>query len=215
MRTATQQRDVVARIARTQTAHALEIARSIDEPWYRCQALAIAAMFEVRLQARNRVIDESFAAACLLGEQNRIVSASAWPLKVLSLSKQWTRVEKETARLLRVISSEASPVRRSDALGLLFGAVVLAKREVAIRVARALADSAFQALESSRRNSKGESRLSACLPGIVRLDPDYGKELLEQLSPSHKELALHVIRNSGGVALEKIIPWPHLISPAV
>src|SRR5215207_721039 len=114
MGSATQQRDRVRLLAPSQPQKAVEIARTIADPWFRCQALSIAAVHTPDRRDRNRAISEAFAAANELNEPNRLVTVSAWPVKALALSGDETQVQREVTRLLSVISREASPVRRVD-----------------------------------------------------------------------------------------------------
>jgi len=116
MNTGTQRRDRVAVIARTKPVEALELARAIEDPWFRCQALSIAAVRVQDRRAHQHAIDGAFAAANELREPNRVVTASAWPVKALALAGQMSTVSSEVERLLQVASTEASPVRRADAL---------------------------------------------------------------------------------------------------
>jgi hypothetical protein len=173
---------MVARIAPKDPARALELARSINEAWYRCQALSSAALHHPDSRTRARVIDEALDAALKSGEPNRVVTVSAWPIKVLAMEGRLDRIAKEVDRLLNLIRTEPSPVRRADALKYLFGAVVLGKRDPAIRVIEALASACLQPLESGRRNRKGESLLADCLPAIARIDGRMAAEALARLS---------------------------------
>ena len=116
MNVATQQRDRVAAIARTAPREALALARSIKDPWFRCQALSIAAVHTSDARSRKSALADAFAAANQLGEANRVVTVSSWPVKALALTGQMSTVSSEVARLLHLISVESSPVRRADAL---------------------------------------------------------------------------------------------------
>lgn len=95
---------------------ALAIAHSIDDPWFRCQALAAAAEHTRDDNARRRILADAFRAANATREPNRIVSVSAWPLRVLYNVGDWRTVSAEIDRLLTVISQEPHPTRRNDAL---------------------------------------------------------------------------------------------------
>src|SRR5437016_2726347 len=134
MTSPTQQRDEASRIAPTDASRALTIAREIKDPWFRCQALAHAAVF-LPPPSRLGVIDEAFESAAELEDLNRAVTVSSWPLKALALSGETSRVQSEGTRLLASISKEPSPVRRADALRFLLGATASSQQPVAAQIA--------------------------------------------------------------------------------
>ena len=134
MSSPSQQRDEASRIASTDASRALAIARAIEDPWFRCQALAAAAVC-LSPPLSLRVIDEAFESANELKEPNRLVTVSSWPLKALVLSGDRSRVQSEGARLLASISKEPSPVRRADALRFLLGATAPAQQPIAAEIA--------------------------------------------------------------------------------
>lgn len=210
MNTGTQRRDRVAVIARTKPGEALELARTIEDPWFRCQALSIAAVHLQDRRSRKGTIDRAFAAANELTEPNRVVTVSAWPVKALALAGQMSTVSSEVARLLQVASTEPSPVRRADALRYLLGAVSIAPAPVAGRVAREFAAACLTPLQSGKRNSKGESNLEACLPGIACIDSDFAMSLLTRLAPSRSERAARALQAARNVRLAQLLPWPNL-----
>src|SRR5262249_26134376 len=172
MISATQQRDKVCSLAASEPTTALQLARAISDPWFRCQALSVAALHLSDPPARSRALSEAFASANQLSEPNRVVTVSAWPLKVLVLTGLADAASAEVIRLLNVISEEPSPVRKADALRYLFGAVSDAPPAVARRVAERFADACLTRLNNGRRNRKGESHLEECLPVLVRTDSE-------------------------------------------
>ena len=208
MNTATQQRDHVASIASTDPEHALELALKIVDPWFRCQALSIAAV-HVSDRQRRRAIDHAFASANELAQPNRVVTVSSWPVKALVLTGNGRRASSETVRLLQVISSEGSPVRRADALRYLLGAVSASNKDVFLRVAQAFADACLEPLQAGTRNKKGESLLEECLPGIARFDRALADSLLARLAPSRSQRCTGAIEALKDVPPAKILSWPH------
>ena len=209
MNVGTQQRNRVAAIAKTQPLEALVLARSIDDPWFRCQALSIAAVHVHDRRSRSVAIDDAFTAANELEEPNRVVTVSSWPVKALALAGQMSSLSSEVARLLKVVSTESSPVRRADALLYLLGSVSIAPTEVATRVARELAAACLEPLQSGKRNSKGESNLEACLPGIARIDSALAQSLLERLAPSRSERTARAMRAAKNVPVTELLSWPN------
>ena len=209
MNVGTQQRNRIAAIAKTKPHEALELARNIDDPWFRCQALSIAAVHASDRRAHQCAIDDAFAAANALGEPNRVVTISSWPVKALALAGRMSRVSSEVARLLQVISTESSPVRRADALRYLLGSVSIAPPDVASRVAREFAAACLTPLQSGKRNSKGESNLEICLPGIARIDSAFALSLLGRLAPSRAERVARALQTSKNVPLTELLSWPN------
>src|SRR5215213_7284958 len=74
-------RELVGKLARSEPARALEIARSISEPWYRCQSLAHVALYLEDQKQFKKVIGEALAAAYEQTEPNRIVSVASWAVR--------------------------------------------------------------------------------------------------------------------------------------
>ena len=72
----TRDRDHVAKIAASRPDDALRIARGIDDPWYRCQALPFVAYNCTDIERKSRLLKESFQAAVETREPNRIVTVS-------------------------------------------------------------------------------------------------------------------------------------------
>src|SRR6266542_3303577 len=167
MSSPTQQRDEASRIASTDASRSLAIAREIKDPWFRCQALATAAVF-LPPPSSLQVIDEAFESANELQDLNRAVTVSSWPLKALALSRDSSRVQSEGTRLLDAISKEPSPVRRAGALRFLLGATASTQQPVAAQIAASLGAACLQHLESGKRNKKGEYLLEEAIPVIAR-----------------------------------------------
>jgi hypothetical protein len=209
MNVATQQRDKVAAMAASNTRQALALARTIADPWFRCQALSIVAVHVLDRRTQKLAIQEAFACANELSDPNRIVTVSSWPIKALVLTGNTIRASAETERLLRIISAEGSPVRRADALRQLLGSVSGSSRDVVLRVAKEFAAACLAPLQSGRRNKKGESYLEECLPAIAQIDPEFAETILGTLTPARSERAAEAIANMKNVPLPRILPWPH------
>ena len=210
MNIGTQQRTRVAAIAKSQPHEALALARSIEDPWFRCQALSIAAVHAPDPRARKSAIDDALAAANDLADANRVVTVSAWPVKALALAGKMSTVASEVGRLLQVISTEPSPVRRADALRFLLGSVSIAPPDVAGRVAGEFAAACLAPLQSGKRNRKGESNLEACLPGIACIDRALAESLLPRMAPSRAERAARQLHAARNVPITDLLPWPNL-----
>jgi len=207
----TRDRDRAAQIAATQPEKAAEIARQIDEPWFRCQALAYAALHTTDRAAKNRLLAESFAAALLTEAPNRIVSVSSWPLKVLCRSDQNDKLAAETERLLEIITRDPSPVQRADALNYLLGALVSGPRPLFWRAFDAFERAARTPLRNGKRNAKGESRLAWWLPVVSQFDAARARQAMEAVQgPVLRERVQAAIRKYANTDPEQICGWPYL-----
>jgi hypothetical protein len=102
--------------AKGDASRALAIARDIADPWFKCQALAGVAEHTLSAAVRRRLIHECLRAAAETREPNRIVTVSAWPLRLLYMDRDWDSLRAEIDRLLAVIAKEPHPTRRNDAL---------------------------------------------------------------------------------------------------
>jgi len=185
------------------------MARMIADPWFRCQALSIAAVHTSDRRARDRAISDAFAAANELNEPNRVVTVSAWPVKALALTGDDKQVEREVTRLLGLISREASPVRRADALRYLFGAVSVSTVAIARRVVNEFAGACVAPLASGKRNGKGESHLEECLPAIAQIDRELAAGLLLELSPARSERTARAIEVKQHIPIATLLWWPN------
>jgi hypothetical protein len=161
-------------------------------------------------RSRKSAIDDAFSAANELPEPNRLVTVSSWPVKALVLAGELSGLSSEIERLLRVISAEPSPVRRSDALRYLLGSVSTAPTPVVLLVARAFAEACLTPLENGKRNSKGESNLEGCLPGIARIDAAFAHSLLKRLTPSRNERVANALKAAEGRPVSELLGWPSL-----
>jgi hypothetical protein len=213
MNVGTQQRNRVALIAKTTPLEALELARGIDDPWFRCQALSIAAVHAADRRSQQRAIDDAFAAANELSEPNPVVTVSSWPVKALALTGHLSNISSEVERLLQLISTESSPVRRSDALRYLLGAVSRAPAAVTARVAREFTTACLTPLQNGKRNRKGEWNLEMCLPAIACVDSDLAQSLLVRLTPLRSERVARALQAAKNVPLVELLPWPNFARP--
>ena len=76
-------RDLVGRLVVSDIVRALDIARNISDPWYRCQSLAHVAWHLQDQRQLKKVIKEALQAAYEQKEPNPIVSVAAWPVRVM------------------------------------------------------------------------------------------------------------------------------------
>jgi len=101
---------------------ALEIARGIKEPWYRCQSLACVARFAPHGEFDDR-IEEALAACFGAANSYKCVAVSAWPLCALIEREKIERLADLIPRLLKMAETIDHPVSRMDAFGSLLHGV--------------------------------------------------------------------------------------------
>ena len=77
-----QRSQVRENLKRQQLSKAIQIAQTIDDPWYKCQALAHCARYADNSEANN-LLAQACETASELDSPNRIVSCSAWPFSVI------------------------------------------------------------------------------------------------------------------------------------
>jgi hypothetical protein len=94
---------------------ALKVARAINHPWYRCQSLSKVAEHWVEKEQRVQILKEALKTAQLQDDINRIVSVSAWPLRVL-VKLDTAEVANQLKFLVTQAESELHTLRRADAL---------------------------------------------------------------------------------------------------
>ena len=207
----TQQRDRAAQLAQKDPKAALKIARKIDHPWFRCQALAHAAQFLPDPKQKKRVLQESFVAALDAKDVNRKVSVSSWPLKVLCKSGDHKRLAIELQRLLDLIATEPSPVRRAHATNLLLGAVVTGPRPLFRQALDRMQSACLTPLASGKRNKRGESHLARWAVIVHRFDPALARQLLRCIKgPTYLERAERGIVEYEKLGVEDLCRWPHV-----
>ena len=112
----------VHQLAPTNPYVALRMAQSIPHPWYRCQSLSNVAEYIKDPERQLMILNEAFEVAQIQEEINRIVTVSAWPLKILASIHQ-EEAKKQLRYLMLQAEKESHPIRRADAIFALFMAV--------------------------------------------------------------------------------------------
>jgi len=205
---ATNKRDLVWQIARSDQTRALKLAGDIEDPWFRCQALAHVAHHVENDTLRKQLLSKAFHSAKRCGEPNRIVTASSWPLKVLCLSGAVGELRRQTGLLLKCIEQEGSPVRRLDALHFVLGAVAQGPNDLFGEVFEKFQASCLQPLHGGKRNKRGEARLVDVIPLLMRLSPARAKEASDKIAgPDNRATAERLLRNTKQLPLEKLCWW--------
>jgi hypothetical protein len=113
---------MVTRLAPRDPEGAARLARSIDVPWFRSQALAWAARFA----ADDRIeplIEEALYASYSESDPYRTVATGAWPLRAL-IERDRTALARRTLDDLLVLVPEVEPpASRAEALFLVWQAI--------------------------------------------------------------------------------------------
>ena len=145
--------ELFARRATTNTPAARALARSISDPWYRCQALAWVAYFAPKAQFKA-IAQESLAAGNAADDPYQVIGATAWPLAALVERVHNNEVHHLLPSLLTRAASIANPVSRIDALFLLWQAVF----PLGIKIHRQVLDPLVEACREAD-SWKGPDRL--------------------------------------------------------
>lgn len=120
--TATQERECAIRLGRIDPRAGLETARTIEDPWFRAQALAWIAHLGVDLDY-DSVLAEARAASEAAGDPYKMVGSAAWWIRTMVDRGLLDSVMREVRTLLTTATRIENPVSRLDALFLLFQAV--------------------------------------------------------------------------------------------
>lgn len=120
---ATSAQDNAISLARHDPKAALARARTITDPWFRCQALAWVAWLTPDEGAFRPIIAESLKAAQGAADPYQWVGASAWPLRALIERRDGARAVAAIRKALASVPQIENPVSRADAMFLLFQAV--------------------------------------------------------------------------------------------
>lgn len=105
----------VARLAAQDPKRALQVARSIEHPWYRCQAITSVVEANLSYHRAEALLDEALAAAHSQDEPNQIASVGRWPLRQL-VAIASPKAADQAKRLLQVIANEPHGLRKLDGL---------------------------------------------------------------------------------------------------
>lgn len=113
----------VSELAAYDETAALQLARAIEHPWYRCQALSYIVETNRPHPQAIEILNEALTAAYSQSEPNRVASVARWPLQLLvCYSPEAAEVHVES--LLEVISAEPHVLRRLDGIRAILLAVV-------------------------------------------------------------------------------------------
>ncbi len=115
----TVKRDQAIDLAKTDMTAALEVARRISEPWYRCQALAWTARYAQSESVAVRIAEEASRVAEGADDAYEAVGSVAWAVRALLEREHPVEAEAIMGRATSRAQQIANPVRRVVALYLL------------------------------------------------------------------------------------------------
>ena len=130
-------RNRVTQLAPTDFDAALTLARTIKDPWFRCQSLADAARHGPE-RAVLKIIGESLSAAWEANDPYKTVAVVGWPLRALIERDRAAQVEELLPQILDHAQTIAHPVSRLEALFTLWNAIYPLGGELRQRVQGAL-----------------------------------------------------------------------------
>lgn len=106
-----QLRSRVAMLAKSNPPEALQIARTITHPWYRCQALCSVAGYQPK-QAAEATLMEAIVSAAECHDVNRRVEVACWPLET-ALAIENKLVAKQAIALCKhELAKESDPISK-------------------------------------------------------------------------------------------------------
>lgn len=120
MATPTEKRDEVCRLACTDVERALALARTIDAPWFRAQALGHVVRF---IDAAQGVIaDEAEGAADACEDDYQRSAVRSWIIYPLARAGEFEHAQAVLDRALPIAERAVPPASSAQALALLSGA---------------------------------------------------------------------------------------------
>jgi hypothetical protein len=120
--TPTETRNRAVELAKVDTPAALALARAIEDPWFRSQALAWAARFAPETELRP-ILDEAHQSSWAAQDKYEIVGSSAWRLRAMIGRGDPNAAAREMPALLACAAEIDHPVSRLEALFLLFRSI--------------------------------------------------------------------------------------------
>ena len=170
-------RGKVQRLAEHDPVQALQVARSIEHPWYRCQAIASIVEMNPTDQAARSLLDEAFAAAYSQDQPNRIASVALWPLRLL-VNREPGKASAHAQKLLQVISREPHGLRKLDGLQAILITVA------PLKDLRNLVLAPFEAAAEASRGWRTERIVNDIAAMLIPFDPDAAMRLVSSRIPS-------------------------------
>jgi hypothetical protein len=173
--TPTEKRDLATRLVHSDPDRALAIARSIEDPWFACQALACVARFCPEDKFEH-LIEESLRVGRSADDPYRKVASAAWPVRAIVERAHPDRLDSIIPDLLKMAEQIELLVSRSEALFLLFQAVFPAGREKWFSILQALMKASVNLISWRQRRNLRDAILI-----VWKEDAELAKELIGHL----------------------------------
>lgn len=167
----------VAKLAKSNPIQALRVARSIEHPWYRCQAITSIVEANPADHGARKLLEEALAAATSQDQPNRVASVAFWPLRLLvtigsDKAAAWTR------ELLETIAKEPHGLRRLDGLRAILAAVAPSQE------LRELALESFTLTAAASHGWRTERIINVIAEVLLPFDREAASQLLSSRPPS-------------------------------
>jgi hypothetical protein len=135
--TPTELRDQAIAVAERDPPAALKLAREIHAPWFRAQALAYVARYEVEDRSLSTAM-EALGAAAEADDMYKALAVTAWPIRAMLERGHHETARCELNRLLELTPRIEPESSRSEALFYLYQATFPMGDDVRECIARAL-----------------------------------------------------------------------------
>jgi hypothetical protein len=173
--TPTDKRDLVTRLVHNKPDRALAIARSIEDPWFACQALACVARYCPE-DKFGHLIKETLRVGRSVDDPFRIVASAAWPVRAVVERRHPDMLDSIIPELLNRAEQIELLASRSEALFLLFQAVFPAGREKWFGVLQALMKASVNLISWRQRRNLRDAILI-----VWNEDTELAKEIINHL----------------------------------
>lgn len=168
-------REAAIKLAKSDSGAALAAARAIDDPWYRCQALAWVARFAPESEWL-RIVKSALQSAAAADDRYKNVAAAAWPIRALVERSALTDAQAALRDVLPLAAEIEHIGSRAEALLLLLQAVLPASNSLRKPVFHAILDLPHEPVHWRRRRTIREAFLmvharepalvAVCLPRV-------------------------------------------------
>lgn len=183
----------VARLARRDPKRALQVARSIEHPWYRCQAITSIVETNPSEPLAEELLGEALVAASSQDEPNRVASVAFWPLRLL-VSRGSDKAASRTGELLRVIAKEPHGLRKRDGLRAILVAVASSQE------LRELVLEPFTLAAAASQGWRTERIIDVVAEVLIPLDREAASRLLGSRLPSRYTKRSRALLSGSSVA---------------
>lgn len=201
-------RDKAFRQAVTDFDSALHTARGIDDPWYRCQALAGVAHHAPDDRTFFALVDKALESGWSIEVPNRSVSVNAWPVAALAqrrfsgpemIKRAERELDRALDRALTTIAREPNPTSRADALLLQVHALSPSQARRRRRVLDRLVSDCRKPSDRKRQRQLRERSIEEAALAIAADDPRAAAELASMLKEARRLRTIDAIEGRSEV----------------